>query len=108
MWTFMQASDAGEGSREAWWSLQTGFYTRRLRAERKLNSGFSHFGSTTPGLTGGSKIVDPKIGPIVSIALVEHIVVGSHGGCMQRLRESGDWLLSLQQAGSSVRTCFLC
>src|SRR5438128_11306427 len=60
MWTFMQASDAGEGSREAWWSLQTGFYTRRLRAERKLNSGFSHFGSTTPGLTGESKIVDRK------------------------------------------------
>src|SRR5439155_1734416 len=47
-------------SREAWWSLQTGFYTRRLRTERKLNSGFSHFGSTTPGLTGESKIVDRK------------------------------------------------
>jgi hypothetical protein len=96
MWTFMQASDAGEGSREAWWSLQTGFYTRRLRAERKLNSGFSHFGSTTPGLAGESKIVDPKIGPIVSNALVELIVDGSHGRCMQRLRESGHWQLTRQ------------
>ena len=89
MWTFMQASDAGRGSREALVVPTNGFYTRRLRAERKLNSGFSHFGSTTPGLAGESKIVDPKIGPIVSNALVELIVDGSHGRCMQRLRESG-------------------
>src|SRR5207245_4673717 len=97
MWTFMQASDAGEGSREAWWSLQTGFYTRRLRAERKLNSGFSHFGSTTPCLAGESKIVDSNIGPIVSNALVELIVDGSRGLCMQRLRVSGDWRLTRHQ-----------
>src|SRR6266513_6550907 len=99
MWTFMQASDAGEGSREAWWSLQTGFYTRRLRAERKLNSGFSHFGSTTPGLAGESKIVDPKIGPIVSNALVELIVDGSLGRLIQHQPFLGDWLLTRQQDG---------
>src|SRR2546426_6414387 len=98
MWTFMQASDAGEGSREAWWSLQTGFYTRRLRAERKLDSGFSDFGSTTPGLAGEAKIVDPKIGPIVSSALGALLVDGNPGRCLPRLREPGHWQLTRQQA----------
>src|SRR5436305_90288 len=85
MWTFMQVSDAGEGSREAWWSLQTGFYTRRLRAERKLNSGFSHFGSTTPGLAGESKIVDPKSVPAFRMRLwnllLTVVMVAACSGC---------------------------
>src|SRR5438034_1458559 len=108
MWTFMQASDAGKVSREAWWSLQTGFYTRRLRAERKLNSGFSHLGSTTPGLTGESKIIDRKSVASHPNALLELIIDGRHRRCIQRLRESGHWQLTRQQAGSSVRTCFPC
>jgi len=43
MWTFMQASDAGEVSREAWWSLQTGFYTRRLRVRMQIELRFFAF-----------------------------------------------------------------
>src|SRR5690349_13420754 len=52
----MHASDAGKGSREAWWSYHPRFYTRGPPAKPKLNSDFSRLGRTTPVSSDESKI----------------------------------------------------
>src|SRR5207245_7475503 len=99
MWTFMQASDAGRGSRESLVVPTNGILHPQTARRTQIELRFFAFWKYNSGLAGESKIVDPKIGPIVSNALVELIVDGSHGRCMQRLRESGHWQLTRQQAG---------